>query len=185
MLRTQTPDVYDQWVKNEIPFNDPAVVDAHRHLRLDRQQRQDGRRWRQPRCGDRLPRQPEGPLRRAAEVLPAPPGVVHPAPSSRKAPRSGQDADFFYFPPYAAKPDLGKPVLGAGTLVDDHQGLAGGARLHRLPEDADRPRDLDGPAGGFLTPFKAVNMAAYASDALRKQGEILPTPRPSASTAPT
>ena len=29
----------------------------------------------------------------------------------------GEDADFFYLPPYAAKPELGKPVLGAGTLV--------------------------------------------------------------------
>ena len=26
MLRTAGPDVYDQWVKHEIPFNDPAVV---------------------------------------------------------------------------------------------------------------------------------------------------------------
>ena len=24
MLRTQPPEVYDKWVKNEIPFNDPA-----------------------------------------------------------------------------------------------------------------------------------------------------------------
>ncbi len=28
MLRTVGPDVYDQWVNNEIPFNDPAVKDA-------------------------------------------------------------------------------------------------------------------------------------------------------------
>ncbi|RVA63787.1 ABC transporter substrate-binding protein, partial [Mesorhizobium sp. M7A.F.Ca.CA.001.08.1.1] len=28
MLRTQPPEVYDKWVKNEIPFNDPAVVNA-------------------------------------------------------------------------------------------------------------------------------------------------------------
>ena len=26
MLRTQAPEVYDKWTKNEIPFNDPAVV---------------------------------------------------------------------------------------------------------------------------------------------------------------
>ena len=30
MLRTAGPDVYDQWVKHEIPFNDPAVVTAPR-----------------------------------------------------------------------------------------------------------------------------------------------------------
>lgn len=28
MLRTAGPDVYDKWVKHEIPFNDPAVVKA-------------------------------------------------------------------------------------------------------------------------------------------------------------
>jgi alpha-glucoside transport system substrate-binding protein len=28
MLRTAGPDVYDQWVSHEIPFNDPAVVQA-------------------------------------------------------------------------------------------------------------------------------------------------------------
>ena len=28
MLRTQPPEVYDKWTKNEIPFNDPAVVNA-------------------------------------------------------------------------------------------------------------------------------------------------------------
>jgi len=28
MLRTAGPDVYDQWVSHEIPFNDPAVVTA-------------------------------------------------------------------------------------------------------------------------------------------------------------
>ena len=26
MLRTQKPDVYDKWVTNEIPFNDPAFA---------------------------------------------------------------------------------------------------------------------------------------------------------------
>ncbi|QOC90626.1 ABC transporter substrate-binding protein [Micromonospora craniellae] len=28
MLRTQTPEVYDQWTKHEIPFNDPRVAEA-------------------------------------------------------------------------------------------------------------------------------------------------------------
>ena len=28
MLRTQPPETYDKWATNEIPFNDPAVVDA-------------------------------------------------------------------------------------------------------------------------------------------------------------
>ncbi|GAB7048006.1 ABC transporter substrate-binding protein [Catenuloplanes indicus] len=28
MLRTQTPEVYDQWVNHEIPFNDPKIAEA-------------------------------------------------------------------------------------------------------------------------------------------------------------
>nr|MCU0832256.1 ABC transporter substrate-binding protein [Rhizobiaceae bacterium] len=28
MLRTQSPETYDKWVRNEIPFNDPAVIGA-------------------------------------------------------------------------------------------------------------------------------------------------------------
>src|SRR6187401_1623755 len=28
MLRTAGPDVYDQWVNHEIPFNDPQVLEA-------------------------------------------------------------------------------------------------------------------------------------------------------------
>ncbi len=28
LLRTAPPEIYDQWVAHEIPFNDPAVLDA-------------------------------------------------------------------------------------------------------------------------------------------------------------
>src|SRR5690606_42039109 len=28
MLRTQSPETYDKWVRNEIPFDDPAVIGA-------------------------------------------------------------------------------------------------------------------------------------------------------------
>ena len=50
----------------------------------------------------------------------------------------GQDADFFYLPPYASQAELGKPVLGAGTLAMITKDSPGRARLHRVPEDADR-----------------------------------------------
>ena len=38
---------------------------------------------------------------------------------------------------------------------------------------------------GFLTPFKSVNVEAYGTDILKKEGEILATARLSASTART
>ncbi|MCA9898396.1 MAG: hypothetical protein KC433_09405, partial [Anaerolineales bacterium] len=28
LLRTAPPETYDQWVNHEIPFNDPAVINA-------------------------------------------------------------------------------------------------------------------------------------------------------------
>ena len=78
MLRTQSPEVYDKWVTNEIKFDSPEVVGAIETFGQLRQERRLGRR----RCGgcclDRLPRQPEGPLLHAAQVLHAPPGLLHP-----------------------------------------------------------------------------------------------------------
>jgi alpha-glucoside transport system substrate-binding protein len=51
----------------------------------------------------------------------------------------GVDADFFYFPAFAGK-DLGKPVLGGGTLMGDHrrQSEATMAFIEFL-QTADRP----------------------------------------------
>jgi alpha-glucoside transport system substrate-binding protein len=83
----------------------------------------------------------------------------------------GVDADFFYFPAYESK-DLGKPVLGAGTLF-------------AITNDSDAARAfiewLETPIAheiwmaqsGLLTAFKGVSTDAYANDALKKQGEIL------------
>ena len=137
MLRTQPPEVYDQWVKNEIPFNDPAVVAAHRRVRLVRQERQVRRRRRRGGRLDRLPRQPEGPLRLAAEVLPAPPGVVHPVllPGGHQARRGRGLLLHAALCRQAGPRQAGARRRHAGH---DHQGHAGGARLHRVPEDADR-----------------------------------------------
>ena len=77
MLRTATPETYDKWTRNEIPFNDPGRRQRAADLRRHRHQRQICRRRQGSGRCDRFPRQPEGPLRHPAEVLPAPPGLVH------------------------------------------------------------------------------------------------------------
>jgi alpha-glucoside transport system substrate-binding protein len=96
----------------------------------------DGR-WRRAAVSrDRLPRQPEGslrPRRRSATCTARPRSS---RPSSRKA-KLGEDADFFYLPPMAAK-RISASRCSARHAVHDHQGLEGRARLHRVPEDADR-----------------------------------------------
>jgi alpha-glucoside transport system substrate-binding protein len=84
----------------------------------------------------------------------------------------GEDADFFYFPPYASKPDLGNPVLGAGTLVmitKDSKAARAFVDFLKLP----LAHEIWMAQGGFVTPFKSANVEAYGSEALKKQGEIL------------
>lgn len=134
MLRTQAPDVYDKWVKNEIPFNDPAVVNAidiFGKIATDDKMVDGGAKavaatdFRDsPKGLFSVP--PKCYLHHQASFIPTffPEGT-----------KVGQDADFFYFPPYASKPELGTPVLGAGTLAMITK-FEGRARLHRIPEDA-------------------------------------------------
>ena len=84
----------------------------------------------------------------------------------------GEDADFFYFPPYASKPELGNPVLGAGTLVmitKDSKAARAYIEWLKMP----LAHELWMAQKSFVTPFKGANVDAYGSEALKKQGEIL------------
>ena len=114
MLRTQPPEVYDAWVSNEMKFDDPKVVAAIEEFgafarndayvaggagavaSTDFRDSPKGMFAAPPQCY----------MHRQASFIPAffPEGTV-----------VGEDADFFYFPAYEGK-DLGKPVLGAGTV---------------------------------------------------------------------
>ncbi len=78
MLRTQPPEVYDQWVTNEIPFNDPRVVAAIEEFGYFARN-DDYVAGGAGDCRlDRLPRFAQGPLQFAAAVLHAPAGQLHP-----------------------------------------------------------------------------------------------------------
>ena len=115
MLRTQPPEVYDKWATNEIPFNDPAVVgalDIFAEIATNDKYVDGGAAavaatdFRDsPKGLFAVP--PKCYMHHQASFIPSffPEGT-----------KLGEDADFFYFPAYASKPDLGKPVLGAGTL---------------------------------------------------------------------
>jgi alpha-glucoside transport system substrate-binding protein len=172
LLRTQTPDVYDQWVKNEIPFDDPRIVAAIEEFgafarndayvaggtsavsSTDFRDSPKGLFDSPPQCY----------MHRQASFIPAffPEGTV-----------VGEDADFFYFPAYAAQ-DLGNPVLGAGTLVsiaDDSEVARGFIEFLKTPIAHEIWMSIE--TQGFLTPHIGVNPDVYHSDTLRKQGEIL------------
>jgi alpha-glucoside transport system substrate-binding protein len=173
MLRTQSPDVYDKWVTNEVKFTDPAVTgaldifgsfaknDAYVDggaagvASTDFRDSPKGLFTTPPKCY----------MHHQASFIPSffPEGT-----------KMGEDADFFYFPTYASKPELGKPVLGAGTLftiTSDSKAARAFIDFLKLP----LAHELWMADGGFLTPLKSANPAAYANDAARKQGDIMAT----------
>ena len=120
MLRINGPEVYDQWVNHEIPFNDPqvmAVADAVGSY--PQEPRLHGRR--EQRHGDR---HDQVPGRRRADhhgrLLHAPPGelLLRAVPGTgRSGPPDDAAADitFFYLP--VAEAGDPKVMLGAGDLL--------------------------------------------------------------------
>jgi alpha-glucoside transport system substrate-binding protein len=170
MLRTQSPQVYDQWVTNQIPFNDPRVVAAIETFgsfarneayvdggvaavgTTDFRDSPKGLFAVPPKCY----------LHRQASFIPAffPEGT-----------EVGTDADFFYFPAYADE-DLGKPVLGGGTLfavTEDSEAAQAFIKYLETPDASEIWMGLT----GFLTPHSGVDTAKYANDTLRGLGDIL------------
>lgn len=172
MLRTQPPETYDAWVANDMPFDDPRVVatiqefgwfarnDAFVVGQADAIAATDFRD--SPKGLFASP--PECFLHRQASFIPAffPEGTT-----------LGEDADFFYFPSYAGK-DLGRPVLGAGTLVSitkDSPATRGLIEFLKTPIAHEIWMSIE--TQGFLTPHKSVNLDIYHNASLRRQGEIL------------
>jgi len=170
MLRTQAPEVYDGWVNNSIPFNDPRIVNAIETFGVfakndawvdggaaavastDFRDSPAGLFTVPPRCF----------MHRQASFIPSffPDGT-----------EMGVDADFFYFPSFEGE-DLGNPVLGAGTLwALTRESDAARVLIDFLTTPL--AHELWMAQSGFLTPHLGVNLDAYASDMLRGQGQIL------------
>ena len=170
MLRTQDPSVYDEWVSNEMPFNDPRVIAAIDTFgtfarnddyvaggaggvaTTDFRDSPKGMFDSPPQCY----------MHRQASFIPAffPEGTV-----------VGEDADFFYFPAFAEK-DLGNPVLGAGTLfaiTNESEGAHELVEFLRTPE----AHEYWMSQGAFLTPHLGADPAAFGSDTERAMNEIL------------
>lgn len=173
MLRTVSPTDYDGWVDNSLKFNDPKVVNAIDEFgkfaknakyvnggvaavaSTDFRDSPKGLFAVPPKCY----------LHKQASFIPSffPEGT-----------KLGQDADFFYFPPYAAHPELGKPVLGAGTLAaitKDSKAARAFIQFLQTPI----AQEVWMAQSGFLTPYKGVNTATYANDTMKKEGELLTT----------
>ncbi|MCO6048929.1 ABC transporter substrate-binding protein [Mesorhizobium sp. RP14(2022)] len=171
MLRTQSPETYDQWTTNAIPFNDPKVVQA-----LDI--------FAKIATNDKYVDGGKAAVA-ATDFRDSPKGLFSVPPKCYlhhnasfissffpEGTKLGEDADFFYLPPYASKPELGTPVLGAGTLAmitKDSKAARAFIKFLEMP----LAHEIWMAQSGLLTPLKTVKQEAYANDALRKQGEIL------------
>ncbi|RUT31230.1 carbohydrate ABC transporter substrate-binding protein [Arsenicitalea aurantiaca] len=170
MLRINTPEDYDAWVSNELPFNDPKVIEAIELFgtfarnedwvdggsaavaSTDFRDSPGGLFTVPPRCY----------MHHQASFIPSffPEGT-----------ELGVDADFFYMPAFAER-DLGQPVLGAGTLFAITQDSEGARAFIDYLKTVEANEIWMGRAG-MLTPHTGVNPDAYASAAARGQGEIL------------
>ena len=170
MLRINTPQDYDAWVNNTLKFDDPKVVAAIDEFgwfakddkyvaggagavgSTDFRDSPKGLFSSPPQCY----------LHHQASFIPSffPEGT-----------QVGQDVDFFYMPAYAGK-DLGKPVLGAGTMfVITKDSPVADAFIKFL--ETPIAHEVWMAQTGFLTPYKGVNPEAYGDATLRKQGKIL------------
>jgi alpha-glucoside transport system substrate-binding protein len=170
MLRTQSAETYDKWVTHEVPFSSPEVIGAIEDFgwfakndkfvaggagavaSTDFRDSPKGLFSSPPQCY----------LHHQASFIPSffPEGTV-----------VGEDADFFYMPAYAGK-DLGKPVLGAGTLAfitKDSPAARAFVEWLKTPI----AHEVWMAQSGFLTPLKSANAEVYGNAALKKQGEIL------------
>lgn len=170
MLRTQTPEDYDAWTTNQLPFNDPKVVAAIEDFgwfarnddfvaggagavaSTDFRDSPKGMFSSPPQCY----------MHRQASFIPSffPEGT-----------EVGVDADFFYFPAYESQ-DLGSPVLGGGTLATITNDSEGARELMKFLQDPEA-HDYWITKGGFLTPHKGADISKFASDTERGINEIL------------
>ncbi|MGY4748413.1 ABC transporter substrate-binding protein [Pannonibacter sp. Q-1] len=170
MLRTQSPEDYDAWTRNDLKFDDPKVVGAIEEFgyfarnekyvaggaagvaTIDFRDSPKGLFASPPQCY----------MHRQASFIPSffPEGTV-----------IGEDVDFFYFPAYAEK-DLGQPVLGAGTMFSiTRDSPAAQALIDFLQTPI--AHEVWMAQTGFLTPHKGVNTEVYGDPTLKKMGDIL------------
>lgn len=170
MLRTATPEQYDAWTTNEMPFNDPVVVNAIEEFgwfaknpdfvaggtgsvaATDFRESPGGLFASPPACY----------LHRQASFITTffPEGTV-----------VGEDADFFYMPAPASG-DLGQPVLGGGTMfavLSDNPAAMAFVEFLKTPA----AHEVWMAQQGFVTPFSGANPEAYDDPTVRRMGEIL------------
>lgn len=170
MLRTHPPEVYDDWVTNEMSFTDERVIEVMERFgeiaknddmvaggaagvaSTDFRESPLGLFSSPPQCF----------MHRQASFIPTffPDGT-----------EVGADWDFFYFPA-SEEGDLGTPVLGAGTMAfitEDSEAARAFIEWLKTPI----AHEVWMAQTGFLTPYSAVNTDVFGDSTLRKMNDIL------------
>jgi len=170
MLRLHEPEVYDDWVSNDMPFDDERVVeaieefgwfvrnDAFVHGGAQAAATTDFR----DSPGGLFSFPPQCYMHKQASFIPTffPDGSEY-----------GEDFDFFYFPASSER-DLGNPVLGAGTLfaiTNDSDATRAFMEFLKTPI----AHEIWMAQSGFLTPYLEVNSDVFGDDSLRAMNDIL------------
>lgn len=170
LLRTQSPDVYDGWVNNSIPFTDDrivAAIDAFGTFARNDDYVAGGTAAVASTDFRDSPRglfsaPPQCYMHRQGGFTP----VFFPEDTV-----VGEDADFFYFPSFAEK-DLGNPVLGSGTLWTITKDSQGAHDLIAFLQTVEA-HEAWMAQGGFLTPLKTVDPSRFADATSAQMNEIL------------
>ncbi|MDX1663662.1 MAG: ABC transporter substrate-binding protein [Candidatus Promineifilaceae bacterium] len=169
MLRTQPPEVYDQWVAGELDFDSPEVrnaIETMGEIWMNEDYVLGGTTGIQTTpFGDAPTPMFDDPpscwLHRQASFIPAffPDDV-----------EIGEEVDFFYFP--LIDPEFGEPVLTAGdifVMFNDEPAVR--AVMAYLSTGASTEQWVR--AGGFVAPHKDAEVEWYTTDVDRRFFEIL------------
>jgi alpha-glucoside transport system substrate-binding protein len=169
LLRSVGAEVYDQWVDNEIPFNDPRVKEAFEkfgEIALHDEYVRGGRVGvLSTPFGDSVNPMFENPprcyLHRQANFIASffPSDVI-----------LGEDVAIFPLPPI--NPEQGQPILVAGDAF---------AMFNDTPEARQLmeylaskvPHEVWASLGGFISPHQEVSLEVYPDELTRQVAEIL------------
>ena len=158
LLRTAPPEVYDQWVSHEIPFDDPEVLEAAEYMSqiwfADDYVYGGNTAINATFVGDtQTPMFAEGGpecwMHKQAAWIPEfwPEGT-----------EAGVDSSFFYFPPI--EEEYGSPVLGAGDQMIMFQDRPEVRAVMEYFATAESARGWI-EAGGFVSPNQSVPLDWY------------------------
>lgn len=169
ILRTAGPEVYDQWVTNQIPFNSPPIREAFEKF---------GQIALNPKYvvggtvgvisipfglspNGLFTDPPECYLHRQASFISNffPEGVV-----------LGDNVNVFPLPPI--NEEFGLPILVGGDVVALFNDTPAARKLMQYLATI-QPHEISAQMGGYISPHKGVSLDLYPDPVTRKQAEIL------------